>query len=583
MLLTADYILSMEGKSRDFFDTAPLVFRVFAICAFGVLWTISCHLGAETLRWNKRRLIGIVAAGFLGIGAFFLQPTFPKIWEMMFLGMGLGILPFIAPFARQNEPMLPFSRHVANFATGIGQGIIFYGIIAALIALFTAGLKYLLNLELPDFLTERLYLYIGILFPVLYALSTIPAVSNQEELVVSRAASFVVTYLAIPALFAFALLLLVYGLKILVLWELPKGGLGIMAGNFGAFGLGTWLMAQCCPNAKVRLVTAYQKFFPYLWLPITLLLAVSIGTRVVAHGLTEQRLFVMLMTAWFFITNILLLTAPQRSLAALKILAVVLILGSVGTWSVSNVAYYDIHKRFVANLAEIGALRQGMPVKIQSKEVAAVPKEKVCALSMAADYFVEQKRVQQMAGILPIKSKTPTSRAIMEGFGLPYADTYTCRFENVWDMARGGDFTLKMQKNDDVLIPVSGFDSVWKLEYFSKEGRVTLPNKTKIVLRLQKKAGILTLSNENGLVQSIDLRADVQKLYDRGLFETRKSYKDSIYWNTKDNLSIDVAMEGVNIRILFFNVAGTIKADKVQSIESFYAAILFAMPQGNTP
>jgi hypothetical protein len=320
MLLTADYILSMEGKSRDFFETAPLVFRVFPICAFGVLWTIACHLGAETLRWNKRRFIGIVAAGFLGIGAFFLQPTFPKIWEIMFLGMGLGILPFIAPFSRKREEMVLFSQHVANFVTGIGQGIIFYGIIAALIGLFTLGLKYLLNVELPDFLTERLYLYISIVFPVLYALSTIPPVSNQQELVVSRAASFVVTYLAIPALLAFALLLLVYGLKILVLWELPKGGLGIMAGNFGAFGLGTWLMAQCCPNAKVGLVTAYQKFFPYLWLPITLLLALSIGTRIVAHGLTEQRIFVILMTAWFFVTNILLLTAPQRSLAALKIL-----------------------------------------------------------------------------------------------------------------------------------------------------------------------------------------------------------------------------------------------------------------------
>jgi hypothetical protein len=287
LLVIGEYLSSFEQMPslRRFVLEASFAKRLFGTLALGVLWGTATHLWAEAAGWPRKKLLGVFSAGLAGIFVFAFQPHAPAMWEWMFLAMGLGILPFIAPFSNQRqEETLLFSRHVANSGMGIVLGGSFYLLIVLLIFLFSSALNGLLEIEIPSDWLERLTLYVGIFFPTLYALSFIPRIPPAETLQVSRAMSFMVTYIAVPALCVFGGLVIVYGLKIVLLWQLPQGNLGIITGNIGAFALGSWIAAQCCPKIDRGLLAHYKRFFPYVWLPINILLIVSIGNRIVAYG-----------------------------------------------------------------------------------------------------------------------------------------------------------------------------------------------------------------------------------------------------------------------------------------------------------
>ena len=91
-----------------------------------------------------------------------------------------------------------------------------------------------------------------------------------------------------------------------------------------------------------------------------------------AYGLTEQRLFVALMAAWFLATNLLLLVAPSRLLLGLRILALVLLVGSFGPWSVSNIAFQDQKSRLVSTLADTGLLLNGVGQQAQGNRIKII-------------------------------------------------------------------------------------------------------------------------------------------------------------------------------------------------------------------
>ena len=123
----------------------------------------------------------------------------------------------------------------------------------------------------------------------------------------------VVSWLLLPLLGCYIVVLYAYGISILVHWELPKGLLSVlvscvMIGYVLCFVLlypevtkrDTW---------QSRLLT---RWLPVIILPLLVLMTVGIVRRVVDYGITAPRLYVLTMLLWFYAICIVMLVAKHK-------------------------------------------------------------------------------------------------------------------------------------------------------------------------------------------------------------------------------------------------------------------------------
>ncbi len=122
-----------------------------------------------------------------------------------------------------------------------------------------------------------------------------------------------VSWLLLPLLGCYIVVLYAYGISILVHWELPKGLLSVlvscvMAGYVLCFVLlypevtkrDTW---------QSRLLT---RWLPIIILPLLVLMTVGIVRRFVDYGITAPRLYVLTMLLWFYAICIVMLVAKRK-------------------------------------------------------------------------------------------------------------------------------------------------------------------------------------------------------------------------------------------------------------------------------
>lgn len=138
-----------------------------------------------------------------------------------------------------------------------------------------------------------------------------------------------VSWLLIPLLGCYILVLYIYGITILVHWELPKGMISwlvsaVMAG---------YLMCYLLLYPQVTNRQSWQSKLLTFWLPIAILpllilMTVGVVRRFMDYGITAPRLYLLTLLLWFYAVCIIMLVAKRKrfhwiflSLAALFLLS----------------------------------------------------------------------------------------------------------------------------------------------------------------------------------------------------------------------------------------------------------------------
>lgn len=194
------------------------------------------------------------------------------------------------------------------------------------------------------------YLYtlslIWVMFAPLYYLSLLPKFNSQEELdlkYIDKARTYpkfldiLVSYILIPLVAVYTLVLLVYFVKILITLHWPSGQLGPMVLVYSAAGIVLYVLASLLPN---RFAFWYCRIFPKALIPIVIMQLISVGIRLNAYGITEARYYVALFGIFSIISGIILSIKPvgKNSLIALLVagFAIFSIIPPVDAFTVSR-------------------------------------------------------------------------------------------------------------------------------------------------------------------------------------------------------------------------------------------------------
>jgi len=243
-------------------------------------------------------------------------------------------------------------RNVWNFTQKLWTGALFAAVGSVIFALgmvaISEAVKALFGVDIDKFTYETI-LPIGLAFLApLYWLGTLPKYGEAEDVTElsfeARALSFLGTWMLAPLVIIYALIVLAYGAKVLMQWDLPKGEIAQLVSPFIGVGMLVWLMLEPKILKESGFVRFYRAAWHWIMLPAALLLGVAVYVRVQALGFTVIRVFLALVVIWAIVQSLWFLFIPKarRDIRVPTALAAgLLIFGAFAAGSISLMSQYN--------------------------------------------------------------------------------------------------------------------------------------------------------------------------------------------------------------------------------------------------
>ena len=188
------------------------------------------------------------------------------------------------------------------------------GILVGALALLIFGINELFSADISPMWYLRSLLPFMVLLPVCLFLIRIPNENKHDDnLYGSKFYTGVTRYLFIPLTLCYLVVMYAYLCKILFSWELPKGTVSWMV---SVMMYGMIIVEVLLYPAVQQGVKSFEckmaKLFPWLMLPLLVLMSVAILRRVSDYGITTNRLYILLETFWFFVVCVYLIVNKNK-------------------------------------------------------------------------------------------------------------------------------------------------------------------------------------------------------------------------------------------------------------------------------
>jgi hypothetical protein len=319
-----------------------LSFQLYIFLTLGSVISIAATLWLEDFVSEPKQYIITAAITLLwGAYCFFLLPsdklnTF-RIVELFAIGITAYLAMFFISFLKKNKDRAFWKftmQTIAQLFLSAGFGII----ICAGLFMALWAVEKLFDIKFGDLFL--LYWYLSTfcfgLFSPLYFLANIPGkvAKHNEEISLNKISKIFALYILTPLAAIYAVILYVYLIKIIVVWELPNGLVSYLVSSLMCVGL--FIITLLYP-ARFSLC----RYFGLLMLPLLALMSVGILRRFDDYGITILRGYVLLLNLWAYgICIHLFITKAQRIKWIPISFAAIILLFSVGPWSIPNITKY---------------------------------------------------------------------------------------------------------------------------------------------------------------------------------------------------------------------------------------------------
>ena len=306
-------------------DTEPGRFRLclLAFLTIGTLISLATSLWGEeqanrSKRWGIEILSLILCAVYCVI--VFLSDIFPNrellsfyIGNMAWLVAIIAFIPF-ASFLREKDDVKTWHFSLLLIAALVISGIVSWVMVGGVEGLLI-GIESLFGFNMKSMFPLIILVVGAVLLWGLLFLALIPKGERKHNhsAEMSPLLAKVVSWLLLPLLGCYIVVLYVYGLNILIHWELPKGTL-------------SWLVSAvmiaylCCyvllypqvlnkQSWQSRVLTLY---LPIAILPLLVLMTVGVVRRFADYGITAPRLYLLTLLLWFYAVCIIILAVPRK-------------------------------------------------------------------------------------------------------------------------------------------------------------------------------------------------------------------------------------------------------------------------------
>lgn len=356
--ITAVAVLMMQIEHQNFKDFGKLV----ATLNFSLTLLLSADLFVEAHRWNNKRK-WILRIGVLFCCGLLYLMLEPRLFDSDLLRIALFTFAFhllvsFAPFIGTGTTTGFWNYNQRLFLHMI-TGVIFAGVLTAGLFVAVSAAKALFGLELY----ERPYAYIASLimvgFLTIFFLSGIPKdfrSLNEEPQDYPKGLKVFTQYVLIPLLSIYLAILLVYEVKILIQWQLPKGYVSTLILGYAVAGILSLLLIHPIRNRDGNSwMGVFSRFFYVMMIPLVVLLLLAVWKRVSVYGITEARYILILLALWLTIVTVYSLVSKHQNIRFIPVsLCVLALLAVYGPQSAFSVSKYSQTRRLERMMKQDG-------------------------------------------------------------------------------------------------------------------------------------------------------------------------------------------------------------------------------------
>lgn len=184
------------------------------------------------------------------------------------------------------------------------------------------SLNFLFGISISAEWYKNTFIVICTLITPLIWLAGIPTPNQPKITTPGKFVHYLVSYLVMPFLAVYAVMLHLYILKIALEWSLPKGGVAYLVSCFGGWTLFAAFVTHT-NFMQSKAFAVFHRYFPWLLVMPLGLMAIGLYVRIHTYGVTVDRYLLALSLTWLAVSTALAFTKyyprlPRISLTLLS-------------------------------------------------------------------------------------------------------------------------------------------------------------------------------------------------------------------------------------------------------------------------
>jgi uncharacterized membrane protein len=590
--MIAIYLVELE-----LFEEQLMLVNLLLTLALGIPLFFCIQVLSEIRQLPTRTHTLIQLGGILFLGVIYW--SFPaefsfdtnRIPYIRYLVYNLTIHLFVAilPFSKSKNQLSFWNYNKLLFLRlilgALYSAVIFLGITFALLAIMS-----LFDIEInPKTFAQLFFFTVGV-FNTWFFLAGVPLEFEQEFTSEDypRGIRVFTQFVLIPLLLCYLLILYVYGGKIILTWDWPRGIVSYMIIAISVLGIFTNLLLFPYQEFKESgWIKLFYKAFYVLLFPLIILLFLAIGIRIEDYGLTVNRYIITLLGIWLSFIAIYF-TFGKKDIKVIPIsLAIFMIFSSFGPWGMFSLSKLIQVNRLILVLEENGLLVDGKILKETQWQVtekgAIKAKKETPNINLGNNSLKEVNSIIQYLGdyhglqdLEPwfdqdLKSVMATSainskandpsmdwdELVIETMGLKFVSSYAL------DELDGSVKDLNFQASGDFSYSISGFEQLLKFETDKYKKGIEGDENYHVRLDLDNESVFLIQNHEKQI--PIDLKDFIKELQ-----LTHRDYYNTVDW---DELRFEFVSEELEF-ILFFEYINARITDEELTLVSLKGFIL---------
>jgi len=353
-----------EQSFRD--ELQELIGRIVMVLALGIPISLCLRLIFERKTdlplISRIALYGAEALG-LTLYYFFFLKDLSMVSVTRYVGLSVAFyLAFIytAHFIRRQGFELYVIRLLTRFFTTVIYSVVlFLGIVAIL---FT--IDQLLEIRVDERLYFEVWLTVVGVFATSFFLAGVPQKEEQHEIYYyPKLLTVLLLYIVMPILSVYTGILYIYFAKILVTLQWPMGLVAHLVLWYSVISAAViFLISPLREESKWS--RAFIFWIPKIIIPLIIMMFISIGIRVNAYGITENRYYVIALALWVFGVMLYLnIMKTKRNIILLVSLSLIAFLAVVGPWSSYSISKLSQNQRLEGILMKYSMISNNAIVK----------------------------------------------------------------------------------------------------------------------------------------------------------------------------------------------------------------------------
>lgn len=428
---------------------------------------------------------------------------------------------FIAKFNYHEDYVAYVAKILKAFIiSNIYSFIVFVGMSSIVFAINS-----LFNYNFGSIVYLRIGIISFILFNVITFFQDFPKVRDSfTDYKYPKAFKILLVYIITPLVIIYTLILLVYFIKILVLWQIPNNLIVNLVIWFSSFAV-IYLFFLSRVDS-IAFINKFKVIFPISLFPLLAMMFFAIYLRISEYGLTENRYIVIAAGLWVFLSLIYYIFYRNNSNITIPIfLAIIILITGIGPASAIKLSTRSQNARFERLLKENNMIA-GQFINSDVNVESSVKNQIIDIVS----YMDKRNRIEELKYLPKDFKLSEENFTRVFGFSNKIEDKTYLGYSYTDNINKEGELGFNMD--------IEGYKNiifVYSLDNVSTSGNYKF-ERDKKEINIYKK-----INEEYRLQKTIDLI---------GLRDKLKTLK-----KTKNEINLeDLAMEDSNMKIYFTNL-----------------------------